>query len=964
MHNIDSGRNPKRQSFPPSSSAGQFALDEGFAESSGDSQHQENNDSGSFAETAANFQLWLGSQSEDQRGAIALEILKTLRTSQISAIVERLTPLLHMNPVELLPPEVTFEIFSRLDASTLLTACLASHTWRERILDPRLWQQLYKTEGWGVDYSEVKKFEENQAALMRSEFKKARGQMRASYGKGQPLMKRRATSDWLESIPRKISADVSQWREQHGVVEADTDAIDNTDQEMQDVPGATQLSPPRPNKRHSQDSGDEMDYTREPANETFAPSEMKLLVEDAQGDIKLNWPHLYKQRYKLEMNWQRGRYTNFQLPHPNYPQEAHTECVYTIQFHGKWLVSGSRDKTLRIWDMETRRLRGKPLVGHSQSVLCLQFDPSEEEDVIISGSSDSSVIVWRFSTGQRTHVIPSAHEESVLNLRFDKRYLVTCSKDKKIKIWNRHTLTPLDKDYPKVGESSSTRFPSYIVDISTMDPSFLDAKLANGQIKTLKPYTHLMTLEGHAAAVNAIQINGDLIVSASGDRLIRVWNVKTGQGVRAVPGHQKGIACVQFDSRRIVSGSSDNSVRIYDLVTGAEVAVLLGHSNLVRTVQAGFGDIPGSEEEDEVKARQAEMDYLRGLETGAIVEDRNFLRRQRQGEAGTSRVPIGSKLPPGGGGSKWGRIVSGSYDESIIIWKKDAHGDWVVGQTLRQEAAVRACVEADRMRLAEQGMLPNEHGRRWRQTPNLNGNATPGLPISNPSVNAQVMSASQIMQQAMNASMAGLHNGIQNVMGLSRGLNWNGPPRSVHGGAVPNSADVASLIGPAVQTAMNQVTTQAHAVAQSAIAQAATNGGRATISISPSQQVTHSITVTNGQAPISSIANSSTMGQAGSSTQGSNPQPASQASTAHQDTTMMNAPPPAPTQQQQIQTPAVPAGHHQHMNQQQQPASRVFKLQFDARRIVCCSQDSRIIGWDFANGDLDVEAACRFFIGP
>ena len=41
--------------------------------------------------------------------------------------------------------------------------------------------------------------------------------------------------------------------------------------------------------------------------------------------------------------------------------------------------------------------------------------------------------------------------------------------------------------------------------------------------------------------------------------------------------------------------------------------------------------------------------------------------------------------------------------------------------------------------------------------------------------------------------------------------------------------------------------------------------------------------------------------------------------------------------------------------------SRVFKLQFDARRIICCSQDPTIVGWDFANGDPDIVEASKFF---
>jgi len=41
--------------------------------------------------------------------------------------------------------------------------------------------------------------------------------------------------------------------------------------------------------------------------------------------------------------------------------------------------------------------------------------------------------------------------------------------------------------------------------------------------------------------------------------------------------------------------------------------------------------------------------------------------------------------------------------------------------------------------------------------------------------------------------------------------------------------------------------------------------------------------------------------------------------------------------------------------------ARVFKLQFDARRIICCSQDPKIVGWDFADGDSEIVEASKFF---
>jgi F-box and WD-40 domain protein 1/11 len=51
-----------------------------------------------------------------------------------------------------------------------------------------------------------------------------------------------------------------------------------------------------------------------------------------------------------------------------------------------------------------------------------------------------------------------------------------------------------------------------------------------------------------------------------------------------------------------------------------------------------------------------------------------------------------------------------------------------------------------------------------------------------------------------------------------------------------------------------------------------------------------------------------------------------------------------------------PPAHVQHPTH-----ARVFKLQFDARRIICCSQTATIVGWDFANDDKDIIEASRFF---
>lgn len=70
---------------------------------------------------------------------------------------------------------------------------------------------------------------------------------------------------------------------------------------------------------------------------------------------------------------------------------------------------------------------------------------------------------------------------------------------------------------------------------------------------------------GHHGPVNAIQLKGDYLVSASSDALIKLWEIPSGNLIREFAGHKHGLACVQYDGKRIVSGSNDHTIRVWDV---------------------------------------------------------------------------------------------------------------------------------------------------------------------------------------------------------------------------------------------------------------------------------------------------------------------------------------------------------------------------------------------------------------
>jgi F-box and WD-40 domain protein 1/11 len=739
----------------------------------------------------------------------------------------------------------------------LIRSTTLSKSWRIRTLYPPLWKSLFVLEGWKADFGQVWHFEEKQR---EREAERQKGKARARpadavsdiESKSPKKQARRIAADNGDVLME--TTDTIDWSEQHGLVEADED------EKMEDANEESNLWNSRETPSEPQP--------------LYPPVRPSLLVQDYGNTPRINWQYLFKQKLRLEENWQNNKHTNFQLPHPSHPHEAHAECIYTIQFHGKHLVSGSRDKTLRVWNLDTQRLALPPLRGHDASVLCLQFDSSPDKDVIISGGSDCNVIVWKFSTGKLLHRLSNAHQDPVLNLRFDDDYLVTCSKDMLIKVWNRRPMLPTDSAYPKRGQRVSASYPEHIISVPLDSPDHIS-------MDPLREYSLLMTLKGHAAAVNAVQVLNGQIVSASGDKRIKLWDISTGMCIKTYTGHTKGIACVQYDGRRIVSGSSDETVRIFDAESGGDVACLMGHSDLVRTVQARFSDIPGSELEQQAEARTVDKAFIVAATRTGGFQNLDLSREQwRARNAGRDAAEIhgyGAKLPPGGGGGRWARIVTGSYDETIIIWNRNSKGEWVKAHQLTQWDAVARAGGQPR------GLPPPQTARERRRAQRV---------LAERIINAQQQQDRLRRQQA---------HLIQQQHQLNAGV---------------------------------APTTRADRDARRAAQQAAQAQPNA--------------------APVA----------AGAAAQ---PQAAHQAATHHHQQHQQNhqAAHAARQQAHVAQHQAHAAQHQANAAAQQAQAptanSRVYKVQFDCRRIICCSQEPTIVGWDFANGDVDIEIASEFF---
>ena len=123
--------------------------------------------------------------------------------------------------------------------------------------------------------------------------------------------------------------------------------------------------------------------------------------------------------------------------------QGHTGPVTSVTHSpdGRHIVSGSSDKTIRVWNAITGESVAGPFLGHEDWVWSVAYSPDGRH--IVSGSSDKTIRVWNAITGESVAGPFQGHTGFIRSVAFspDGRHIVSGSSDKTIRIWK--TDSPL-----------------------------------------------------------------------------------------------------------------------------------------------------------------------------------------------------------------------------------------------------------------------------------------------------------------------------------------------------------------------------------------------------------------------------------------------------------------------------------------------------------------------------------------
>ncbi|KAI8323072.1 WD40 repeat-like protein [Martensiomyces pterosporus] len=290
------------------------------------------------------------------------------------------------------------------------------------------------------------------------------------------------------------------------------------------------------------------------------------------------WKDIFAERQIIANNWRKFRYHESQVP-------AHADGILCVQFNDEYMITGSYDSKVHVWDAETFELACE-LTGHTMPVRALEFDDCK----LFSGSLDGTVRIWNYRDGTCIRTLRVFENGGVISLHHQKGTLVVGGENGSIRVYNIAKMTSF----------TLTGHTDWVNAVRLYGDNTLFSCSDDMLVKRwdLEKRQCVRTYTGHSHHVQSLQLSSrappsldsspanafgrrrplakdcaedsrPFLITGSLDSTMRVWDIETGECLDTVFGHVEGIWSMAFDSLRIVSGSNDGTVKVWDTCSHA-----------------------------------------------------------------------------------------------------------------------------------------------------------------------------------------------------------------------------------------------------------------------------------------------------------------------------------------------------------------------------------------------------------
>ncbi|KAL5007079.1 hypothetical protein ScPMuIL_015885 [Solemya velum] len=247
-------------------------------------------------------------------------------------------------------------------------------------------------------------------------------------------------------------------------------------------------------------------------------------------------------------------------------------CSVSICPNDVLMSAGFEDSSIKLWSLRPGLIENHPT----------ESDPSEI--YIAADYIDDPEVDSRKKITEHECVTMRGHSGTVCKTAFtmDSKYLLSCSEDKTVRLWDLKTNTNLvcyrGHNYP-VWDIDTSKLGSYFVSCS-------HDRLAKLWC-TDRTYS-LRSFVGHTFDVDCVKFhpNSNLIATGSGDKTVRLWSVQDAKTVRLMHGHRGSVLALAFapNGQYLASAGDDRRIRVWDLSSGSLFKEFRGHTDTIHSL--------------------------------------------------------------------------------------------------------------------------------------------------------------------------------------------------------------------------------------------------------------------------------------------------------------------------------------------------------------------------------------------
>jgi WD40 repeat protein len=287
--------------------------------------------------------------------------------------------------------------------------------------------------------------------------------------------------------------------------------------------------------------------------------------------------------------------TPIATPLADYVYRGHQAAVTTVAWSrdGRYLASGSADRTVQIWQATDGTPRFT-FTRHTSTVTALAWDVTSTS-LTSAGDADGKVLVWNALQGAQEARHAGQHGK-VLSLAWPDPYdttrtlpvnvIFSGTEDGLVQAWDARSGQTTTSTAEQGGIRALLSYSPDRVLLAGNDHAIHHWEIVAGGNASPTPLTY----EEHTGAINALAWidENNLFASASDDSTVRVWSAASSQAPASPKltyrGHRGSVYALSAYKGLLISGGQDRSVQLWRFDSGELLYTYTAHRGPVRSI--------------------------------------------------------------------------------------------------------------------------------------------------------------------------------------------------------------------------------------------------------------------------------------------------------------------------------------------------------------------------------------------